>query len=111
MYGKRERSMELGTHLEARFKIGTRLFARWRMPGLFALSVVTLAFLIWMHPQGVRTPFPWPTQLPAQSGPPGSGQGAGGTGGSAANAHIPAVPAFCLPTDISCIISRETERG
>ena len=79
---------------KARSKKRTSRLTRLRIPALFLLSIGVLAFLIALHPPVVRLPFALPEQ--------GPGRGAGGT---AVNAQVPSIPAFCLPTDTSCIVN------
>lgn len=97
--------MELFTRLIARPEDRKKQFARWRLVGLFILSGTALVCLIGPRFQNTGALFPWSPQLAVQSSLSGHGQGAGGTGGIAANAHVPAEPAFCLPTDTTCIIN------
>lgn len=77
-------------------KHGESKLARWQMPLLFLLSLGILACLMGMHPPQIRILFAPPMQ--------GSGRGAGGVATLPQQSTAPAA-SYCLPTDISCIIT------
>ena len=81
-------------HPETSFRRCIRWFARFYLLFLFLFSLCILGFLVSVHTQGMHLPVSWDEQ--------GPGRGAGGT---AVSASVPSVPAFCLPTDTSCIIN------
>lgn len=81
--------MEFGTTLATRFTRCVRCTLRGRLPALFLLSITLLVVLVWVQPSGITDP----------------GQGAGGSGKTTLSVRTPANPAFCLPTDVECLVN------